>query len=136
MARFPWCPRWNTRAWFITSYTHAACEQAVHCPARPDDDARRAECEHLLDVGLLKQSAPDLHLDCRGPQHRADQLVIIRPAKRTVHVDEMDPARPGAGERLERGQRLGHGAVSARHAPAFDVNGGIELHEICEEVSG
>jgi len=26
--------------------------------------------------------------------------------------------------------------MSARHAPAFYVNGGIELHEMCEEVRG
>ena len=113
-----------------------AHEPAVYRPARPDDDARRAEREHLLDVGLPKQPAPDLNLDGRGLQHRADELVIVRPPIGAVHVDEVDPARPGAGERVERRQRLGHGAVSARHAPAFYVNGGIELHEMCSEVGG
>jgi hypothetical protein len=40
----------------------------------------------------------------------------------------MDPARARAREVLERPERLGYVAVSARHAPALDVNGGIELH--------
>jgi hypothetical protein len=40
----------------------------------------------------------------------------------------MNPARAGARELVERREGLGGAAVGARDAPAFNVDGGIELH--------
>src|SRR5437867_13372199 len=63
-------------------------------------------------------------------EHCLDELVIVRTSVCAVHIDEMNPARSRTRERLERRERLGKGAMGAQHAPAFDVNGGEEVHEM------
>src|SRR2546427_4951760 len=106
-----------------------SCDEAtVDAAARADHDARGTQREHLIDVDLAKQPAADLDPDLRRTQHRSDELVIVLSSVGAVHVDEVNPPRARARERVERRQRLRHGAEGARHAPAFYVNGGIELH--------
>src|SRR5256886_11674956 len=97
-------------------------------PARPDHHAGGTEREHLLDVELAKQPAADLHSDLSHLQHRGEELLVVGTTIRAVHVDEVYPACTRARELGQRGERLGHGAMGAHHAPAFDINGGIELH--------
>ncbi len=106
-------------------------ERAVNRAARADDDTGGAEREHLIDVELPKQTATDLYVDGGRLEHCADERVIVRASVRAVHVDQMDPVRAGARECVEGRERLGHGAVGACDAPAFYVDGGIELHGIC-----
>ena len=54
--------------------------------------------------------------------------MVVDSAIRAIHVDEMNPPCSRARELGERLERIGERTPGARHAPAFDVNGGIELH--------
>ena len=85
--------------------------------------SRKRQFDTGLAVPRLAQS-----LDGGRLEHRADEHVIVGAPVSAIHVDQMDPARSRTRERVERRERLAHGAVRACHAPACDVNGGIELH--------
>ena len=66
----------------------------------------------------------------------ARQLTVLAPVERAVEIDEVDPASARARELLRHGEGVvgirGRAARVAlpqtHHAPALDINGGIELH--------
>jgi hypothetical protein len=104
-------------------------ESAIDRAARTDDDPRGAQSEHLVDVDLSKQAAPHLHLDPSRIEDGADELLVVRASIGPIHIHKMNPARTRARELREGFEGFGRGAMGTRHAPACDVNGGIELHE-------
>ena len=58
-------------------------------------------------------------------------VVLAPPPERAVHVDQVNPFGAGADERVERRERVRQLAVGACDAPAFYVDGGVELHAMC-----